>query len=148
MPHLGLNNNTISAKQEPMAGGSAGGDSSRSPASSPHLRYHTSPASSSMHLEDTQHQGAPHAQHSPTSISPLNKDSSGETAEASADAMPASVRAGVEESEPQAEDLSNKSSRGASPILNPTPPQHSAVASAARNRYHPYCHSEIMIKSE
>ena len=39
----------------------------------------------------------------------------------------------------QAEDLSNKASRNGSPNL---------ATSNSRNRYHPYAHSEMMIKSE
>ena len=50
--------------------------------------------------------------------------------------------------EPQAEDLSNKSSRGGSPLNSQQTVNPSQTSASNQNRYHPYCHSEIMIKSE
>ena len=47
----------------------------------------------------------------------------------------------VPEDQPQAEDLSHKSSRSESPAT-------ATSASSLKARYHPYCHSEILIKSE
>ena len=47
----------------------------------------------------------------------------------------------VSEDQPQAEDLSHKSSRSESPAT-------ATSASNLKARYHPYCHSEILIKSE
>ena len=136
---MGLNNNNITAKPEPMTG------PVDSPASSPQQArsYHTSPGSP-MHLDGDSGQ---HAQTSPAD-SPLKDSSSAESADletSSAKISPASA------DEPQAEDLSNKSSRGGSPISQQKSAVASAVASAvsaASQRYHPYSHSEIMIKSE
>ena len=119
MPRLGLNNNTISAKQEPSE------SPSRPLSSSPpqQQRYHMSPASS-MHLDNSSN--GEHPQHSP-------KDPHHEIEP---------TKDNIEHVQPQAEDLSNKSSRGASPAAA------SLNSHQQQNRYHPYCHSEIMIKSE
>ena len=131
---MGLNNNNINAKQEP---------DDRSPASSPlHQRYRgtVSPATS-MHLDadsaQTQHQHHNSAQLQRHTIDrPVCTLSPKDTSEPSEE-----IVSHTSENEPQAEDLSNKSSRGGSPL-------NSQTTANSQNRYNPYCHSEIMIKSE
>ena len=153
---MGLNNNNISAKQE---------HDSPSPASSPlpsHQRYRISPASS-MHLEASPEasQTSQH-QHLPNSIASVQqllqsrsdpnnlgrpvgttspKDNRSEHSDSGREMMKIATNSELNQ-EPQAEDLSNKSSRGGSPLNS------QQTGNGSQNRYHPYCHSEILIKSE
>ena len=113
-PHHGLNNNTITAKQEPNESSSPTNRSNHSPPQ----HYHSSPATS-MHLDSNE--------------DIEDKDDIPEDANTKAVV--------VSEDQPQAEDLSHKSSRSESPAT-------ATSASNLKARYHPYCHSEILIKSE
>ena len=55
----------------------------------------------------------------------------------------------ADQHQPQAEDLSHKSSRGESPPSSSSSNRHKTITkNTATTRYHPYCHSEILIKSE
>ena len=168
LSHMGLNNNNISAKQEP---------DDRSPASSPlpsHQHYRVSPASS-MHLDSdsvaSQHPNSTSlAQHphpavertsgsgSTRTSSPKDRSDHHHHRELSEELLGkiAANRRNQSNSpenhqnnpEPQAEDLSNKSSRGGSPLNSQQTVNPSQTSASNQNRYHPYCHSEIMIKSE
>lgn len=97
---MGLNNNTISAKDEPM----------NSPGSSPR-NYRNSPLEGARNY----HRGSP--------------------VENNAGAASSMHLEEKIDDENQAEDLSNKAPSDGSPLNS-------------QSRYHPYCHSEIMIKSE
>jgi hypothetical protein len=119
--HSGLNNNNISTKLEPLLDN----DDSPSPRSSPHQSSyppHTSPGSSSMHF---------------------GENSSSNTKEDVVKIMTADDQdLQAKEQQAQAEDLSNKSNSNKSESNGPS---HLNVNN---HRFHPYCHTEVMIKSE
>ena len=156
---MGLNNNNISAKQEP---------DDRSPASSPlqnHQHYRVSPVSS-MHLDSdsaaSQHPNSAPSAHHPTAADRTSGSGSTRTSspkdsrsehhhhhrELSEELLGkiAANRQNQSNSpnsqnnqEPQAEDLSNKSSRGGSPLNSQQTVNPSQTSASNQNRYHPYC---------
>ena len=124
----GLNNNTISAKDEPVRAASSSPPSSPALKSSSRYNNHLSPASS-MHLDENLESSSVSQPQRPHSKSPQGSEAK---------------ELDNEQEEDQAEDLSKAKRPRMSEAA--TEFNHSQQNNQSRSYYN--CHSEVMIKSE